>query len=647
MLFVLMLQERKKQPGGLPASEPPSSRSSINHQHHHYIIINHQNFDCSTSTNRTHHVRTRALQWRRFRRKRTRFDALDIARGGESLFSYTLPSFSLASGSSIALTMEQYDLSDTSSELSSIPSTPLSDDCLCPPSLASQGFHSVAVPARTADMTESAPVRKRRKIEPKPRITRYLDLTEPDRQVRPEQEEQLQSLLRTLRGHRKIVVVAGAGISVSAGIPDFRSSHGLFSTLKKDHKLRASGKQLFDASVVYQDESMISSFHDMVRNLSDMSASAKPTAFHHLLARLAAEKRLLRLYTQNVDGIESSLPPLETSVPLEVKGPWPKTIQLHGGLNKMVCQKCNKTSDFQSELFRGPDPPLCGACEEIEEARTVGGQRSRGIGKLRPRMVLYNEHNPDEEAIGSVVSSDLRARPDALVVVGTSLKIPGVRRIVKEMCRVVRGRRNGTTIWINHDSLPSGKEFEDCWDLAIKGDCDNVAHHAGLKRWDDNSDEIFDECTSEEVERIKSEVDVSVVITPKKPTQQPLQFPDCMPTPSSSSEDSVNANKRSQSPTPCAPAVTKQKRPRTKIVKAARKPANNKPKAKKTKAGDVAANTIPINKAFPSRKATSNESRAGKGLHGKLDEVLNPIHPESARSNGPAAPETKESVVHT
>jgi len=48
---------------------------------------------------------------------------------------------------------------------------------------------------------------------------------------------------------KRIVVVAGAGISVAAGIPDFRSPDGLFSTLKADTKFKPSGKALFDASV--------------------------------------------------------------------------------------------------------------------------------------------------------------------------------------------------------------------------------------------------------------------------------------------------------------------------------------------------------------------------------------------------------------
>lgn len=47
------------------------------------------------------------------------------------------------------------------------------------------------------------------------------------------------------------LVLEGAGISVQAGIPDFRSSEGLFQSLKRDNPREslASGKDLFDASV--------------------------------------------------------------------------------------------------------------------------------------------------------------------------------------------------------------------------------------------------------------------------------------------------------------------------------------------------------------------------------------------------------------
>lgn len=223
----------------------------------------------------------------------------------------------------------------------------------------------------------------------------------------------------------------------------------------------------------------------MVRELSHLTQKAKPTPFHHMLATIAEEGRLMRLYTQNVDGIESALEPLATTVPLDKKGPWPKTIQLHGGLSKMVCTKCGHLSDFNGTLFEGPEAPSCKECEVHDSLRVAGGLRSHGIGRIRPRMVLYNEFNPDEEAIGAVSHADLKSRPDAVIVVGTSLKVPGIRRLVKELCGVTRARRGGCTAWINFDPEPVGIDVKDCWDLVVRGECDEVARHVALPKWDD------------------------------------------------------------------------------------------------------------------------------------------------------------------
>ncbi|KAL8712284.1 MAG: hypothetical protein Q9220_003435 [cf. Caloplaca sp. 1 TL-2023] len=381
---------------------------------------------------------------------------------------------------------------------------------------------------RSREPEEQEPVKKRRKAEPKPRTTEYIDLQCDRNSTSADQTSQLNTLRNVLKKRKKVVVIAGAGISVSAGIPDFRSASGLFASLKSEHNLKASGKQLFDASV-YQTDSSTSSFHSMVRNLSQLASKAKPTAFHHLLATLGEQGRLLRLYTQNVDGIDTSLTPLATSVPLASKGPWPRTIQLHGGLEKMVCSKCNHLEDFEPSLFDGPQPPPCTHCVETDKVRTDhAGKRSHGIGRLRPRIVLYNEHNPDSEAIGTVVSSDLRARPDAVIVVGTSMKIPGVKRIVREMCGVVRARRDGVAVWVNHDPPPVGKEFEDCWDLVVKGSSDDVAALANLRHWDD--DGIDYKCCSEsEAEKAMQEQGVQILIESQQ--KKPVLL---MPTPAPS-----------------------------------------------------------------------------------------------------------------
>ncbi|KAI0489677.1 DHS-like NAD/FAD-binding domain-containing protein [Xylaria cf. heliscus] len=386
-----------------------------------------------------------------------------------------------------------------------------------PPSTIYSGSAS---PMKSSDPVESeilvnpdgAPPPKRRRVERKPRTTEYLDLSAAAEQSERD-DELLEQLTQALRKKKKIVVISGAGISVSAGIPDFRSSSGLFATLPKEHGLKGSGKHLFDASV-YKHDSTTSSFHTMVRDLSKLVKNAKPTPFHHLLASLSKEGRLLRLYTQNVDGLETSMEPLSTVVPLQPKGPWPRTIQLHGGLEKMVCSKCNEVSQFDASLFEGPQAPLCKGCEETDNVRTShAGKRSHGIGRLRPRMVLYNEYNPDEEAIANVFRADLRARPDAVIVVGTSMKIPGVRHMVKDMCKVTRERRDGITAWINLDPEPSGTDLKNCWDLVVRGKCDDVASLVHLPRFDESIEQgaetIVDDAKYEsDVRRVKLEVEI-------------------------------------------------------------------------------------------------------------------------------------------
>ncbi|RDW76413.1 putative SIR2 family histone deacetylase (Hst4) [Aspergillus mulundensis] len=492
---------------------------------------------------------------------------------------------------------------------------------------------------------EMPPAKKKRRVAgPKERRTQHLDLTpRPGYSDYGDQEAQIDLLVNTIRGHKKIVVIAGAGISTSAGIPDFRSEDGLFKTLQKKHNLKASGKLMFDAAV-YQDETLTATFQEMVRSLSEEAEKTSPTAFHHMLARLGSDNRLTRLYTQNIDGIETSMDPLATQIPLNIKGPWPRTIQLHGSLEKMICQKCRHMGTFDRAMFDRPDPPECPECVITNQLRLETGQRSHGIGKMRPRIVLYNEHNPDEDAITSVMNADIRSRPDALIVVGTSLKIPGVRRLVKSLCSVIRSRRNGVTMWINNE-LPSGKEFEDCFDLLVKGDCEEVARLAQLKRWDDNSKPVFDECNSADVERIKTEQGpLSVVI--KTPKKSKVQAQTGMLTPSSSYDGDAETTFNTTLSNPASKG-----RKLTEILKASKKDAlkpNEAPKPKgagvkkpapKKKSKKEPAKNAKITtfskvtkaqKVIPDEKSIKLEKDAHKAMH--------PLPPGAARTNAPMFP---------
>ena len=111
-------------------------------------------------------------------------------------------------------------LTDLSSDLSSIGSlSPIPDY----PSPVSSQDHDVSNGSsvhisrkrKLEDEEQQAP-KKRKRPEPKPRTTEHLDLTG-NGESPLDQKDQLDKLLKVLRKRRKIVVIAGAGISVSAG----------------------------------------------------------------------------------------------------------------------------------------------------------------------------------------------------------------------------------------------------------------------------------------------------------------------------------------------------------------------------------------------------------------------------------------------
>ncbi|KAL7963538.1 DHS-like NAD/FAD-binding domain-containing protein [Trichoderma compactum] len=464
--------------------------------------------------------------------------------------------------------------------------------------------------SKSAD-DEQPPAKRRKVYQPKERKTEYLNyMNKEDKDMTDAEKAQEKRLIAALRKKKKIVVIAGAGISVSAGIPDFRSSSGLFARAKNQHNLKGSGKHLFDASV-YRHDSSTQYFHTMVREMDEMTKKANPTAFHRLLASLAQEGRLLRLYSQNIDGLDANMEPLTTKIPLPLKGPWPATIQLHGGLQHMVCSKCGNVEKFNRELFEGPEAPLCNACTVDDEVRTRhAGKRSHGIGRLRPRFVLYNEYNPDEEAIGNVSSADLKARPDCVIVVGTTLKVPGTRRLVREMCQVTRGRRDGLTIWVNTDAEPKDALFKDCWDLVVRSPCDKVAHLAALPPWDcdiGNDYLVSTEQDSQNQERLKNtKLEVALPLS-QFSTDHDLSL-DAIPTPRPSPK--LTAKKQIKLPLGKEPPQngkqTKAAKPRPRKAKA---PA--KPKAP------------PQNAVTDTFKAVKNVSK-GKAAK-KLDERPRPL----------------------
>lgn len=114
-----------------------------------------------------------------------------------------------------------------------------------------------------------------------------------------------------------VPIPAGAGISTAASIPDFRSSGGLFATLKErfPEARLTSGKDLFDVAAWKvislaqlhleqlthrngaQDPATLALHLGMLGELHTQCEDAEPTAFHRLLKRLDDEGKLSRVYT--------------------------------------------------------------------------------------------------------------------------------------------------------------------------------------------------------------------------------------------------------------------------------------------------------------------------------------------------------------
>ena len=327
---------------------------------------------------------------------------------------------------------------------------------------------------------------------------------------------------------KKTVVITGAGISVNSGIPDFRSSNGLFQGLST--KSTGSGKNLFDYNVFRNNDS-IEKFEKMIEKLYHLSTISKPSPFHHMINDISKQNRLLRLYTQNIDCLDTELSNLKTKIPLMSTSDSPKskskskssldkksippTIQLHGSIKLMNCSKCNYISDLNYEYFEnrkfGENKLIrsCPSCEEMNSIRQIAGKRLQNNGILRPRIVLYNEFHPDGEIIGSITENDLKNKPDCLIITGTTLKIPGVRRLVKEMAKVVHSNK-GYVIWINIDE-PSQSiiDYVEYFDLIIVGDCQLIP---GLVKLFDYLNPFTQKSNKKDITIIKNELKKETVV---------------------------------------------------------------------------------------------------------------------------------------
>ncbi|KAF7558363.1 hypothetical protein G7046_g5805 [Stylonectria norvegica] len=147
---------------------------------------------------------------------------------------------------------------------------------------------------------------------------------------------------------------------------------------------------------------------------------------------------------------------------------------LHGSLEQLRCFLCGGVcswddDDRESETMSGQQPE-CPHCVGATTAREEKGKRALGVGKLRPDIVLYGEEHPNAHLISPIVTHDLNLSPDMLLILGTSLRVHGLKVMVREFAKAVH-TKGGKVVFVNFTKPPESS-WGDVIDYWIELDCD-------------------------------------------------------------------------------------------------------------------------------------------------------------------------------
>jgi NAD-dependent histone deacetylase SIR2 len=198
------------------------------------------------------------------------------------------------------------------------------------------------------------------------------------------------------------------------------------------------------------------------------------------------------VYTQNIDGLEEKIG-LGTGLSSQAKDQsatsstaTPLVIKLHGSLSDSRCTLCQTTIPTSAEytdLYISGQSPSCPTCADRSAIRAARSARGIKIGALRPGLVLYDEPHPDAERIGNVQVKDVDPakgrEPEMVIVMGTSLKVHGVKNFLRSLVKTIRANHSTDTApshriaFINKTAPPA--EFKDAFDVWVQGDCDTWA----------------------------------------------------------------------------------------------------------------------------------------------------------------------------
>ena len=214
----------------------------------------------------------------------------------------------------------------------------------------------------------------------------------------------IEKFVDMVKNSDNIVFFGGAGVSTESGIPDFRSTDGLYNQHYK-----------YPPETILSHSFFMDNTEEFYRFYRDkmLALDAQPNMAHIKLAELEKAGKLKAIVTQNIDGLHQ-------------KAGSKKVYELHGSVLRNYCTRCGK---FYSAEFvkNAPGIPRC-SCGGI----------------VKPDVVLYEESLNEQTIVGSVKAIQ---SADMLIVAGTSLTVYPAAGLIN----YYRGSRLGL---INRDETP-------------------------------------------------------------------------------------------------------------------------------------------------------------------------------------------------
>ena len=194
-------------------------------------------------------------------------------------------------------------------------------------------------------------------------------------------KENVRKLKEWVDDAKRIVFFGGAGVSTESGIPDFRSTDGLYHQ-QWDYPPETILSHSFYES---KPEEFFRFYHAKM-----LMRDVKPNAAHKKLAQWEREGKLLAIVTQNIDGLHQDAGSKNV-------------YELHGSVRRNYCERCGQFYGFDF-IYYSEGVPHCEKCG----------------GRVKPDVVLYEEGLDSHVLNGAI---DAISKADLLIIGGTSLNV--------------------------------------------------------------------------------------------------------------------------------------------------------------------------------------------------------------------------------